>query len=136
VKDSAKIRGKRVLVIEDGPTLTHGEMKYGAGVMAAEKYGAAELVDPREWAVGTIADTFRKYPDIGTLLPAMGYSPKQMKDLEATINKVPCDLIVIATPIDLGRIVTFKKPTVRVGYELQEIGSPDLEDILKKKFKK
>jgi predicted GTPase len=136
VKDGEKIRGKRVLVIEDGPTLTHGEMQYGAGVMAAEKYGASELVDPRQYAVGTIAETFKKYPDIGTLLPAMGYGAKQMKDLEATINKVPCDLIIIATPIDLGRIVKFKKPTVRVGYELQEIGKPTLEDILKKKFKK
>ncbi len=136
VKDGEKIRGKRVLVIEDGPTLTHGEMKYGAGVMAAQKYGASELVDPRPWAVGTIAETFQKYPDIGVLLPAMGYGAKQMKDLEATINKVDCDLIVIATPIDLGRIVKFKKPTVRVGYELQEIGTPNLEDILKKKFKK
>lgn len=136
VKDGEKIRGKRVLVIEDGPTLTHGEMQYGAGVMAAEKYGAAELVDPRQYAVGTIAETFKKYPDIGVLLPAMGYGAKQMKDLEATINKVPCDLIIIATPIDLGRIVKFKKPTVRVGYELQEIGKPTLEDILKKKFKK
>jgi len=136
VKDSEKIRGKRVLVIEDGPTLTHGEMQYGAGVMAAEKFGAGELVDPREYAVGTIAETFQKYPDIGVLLPAMGYGAKQMKDLEATINKVPCDLIIIATPIDLGRIVKFKKPTVRVGYDLQEIGRPTLEDILKKKFKK
>jgi predicted GTPase len=104
--------------------------------MAAQKYGAAELVDPRPWAVGTIAETFRKYPGIGTLLPAMGYGAKQMKDLEATINKVDCDLIVIATPIDLGRIVKFKKPTVRVGYELQEIGTPNLEQILAKKFKK
>ena len=136
VKDGEKIRGKRVLVIEDGPTLTHGEMKYGAGIMAAQKYGAAELVDPRPWAVGTIAETYRKYPGIGVLLPAMGYGAKQMKDLEATINKVDCDLIVIATPIDLGRIVKFKKPTVRVGYELQEIGTPNLQDILAKKFKK
>ena len=136
VKDGEKIRGKRVLVIEDGPTLTHGEMQYGAGVMAAEKFGAAELVDPREWAVGSIAETFKKYPDIGILLPAMGYGAKQMKDLEATINKVDCDLIIIATPIDLGRIVKFKKPTVRVGYELQEIGRPNLEEILQKKFKK
>jgi len=136
VKDGEKIRGKRVLVIEDGPTLTHGEMQYGAGVMAAEKFGAGELVDPREYAVGTIAETFEKYPDIGVLLPAMGYGAKQIKDLEATINKVPCDLIIIATPIDLGRIVKFKKPTVRVGYDLQEIGQPTLEYILKKKFKK
>ncbi|HSQ34392.1 MAG TPA: cyclic 2,3-diphosphoglycerate synthase [Candidatus Binatia bacterium] len=136
VKDGEKIRGKKVLVIEDGPTLTHGEMQYGAGVMAAEKFGAGELVDPREYAVGTIAETFKKYPDIGILLPAMGYGAKQMKDLEATINKVDCDLIIIATPIDLGRIIKFKKPTIRVGYELQEIGQPTLEEILKKKFKK
>lgn len=136
VKDGDKIRGKRVLVIEDGPTLTHGGMRYGAGIMAAQKYGASELVDPRPWAVGTIADTFKKYPDIGMLLPAMGYGAKQMKDLETTINKVDCDLIIIGTPIDLGRIVKFKKPTVRVGYELQEIGTPNLEEILKKKFKK
>jgi predicted GTPase len=136
VKDGEKIRGKKVLVIEDGPTLTHGEMQYGAGVMAAEKFGAGELVDPREYAVGTIAETFKKYPDIGILLPAMGYGAKQIKDLEATINKVDCDLIIIATPIDLGRIIKFKKPTVRVGYDLQEIGHPNLEEILKKKFKK
>ncbi len=136
VEGSEKIRGKRVLVVEDGPTLTHGEMGYGAGVMAAYKYGAAELVDPREWAVGTIAETFKKYPEIGTLLPAMGYGEQQMKDLEATINKVDADLIIIATPIDLARIVKFKKPTVCVSYELQEIGTPTLQEILSKKFKK
>lgn len=133
-----EIRGKRVLVVEDGPTLTHGEMKYGAGVMAAFKFGAAELVDPRPYAVGTIADTFKKYPGIGVLLPAMGYGEQQMKDLEATIQKTECDLVIIATPIDLGRIVDFKKPTVRISYELGEIGSPNLSDILKNhpKFKK
>ncbi len=136
VNDWEKIRGKKVLVIEDGPTLTHGEMQYGAGVMAAEKYGAEELVDPREYAVGTIAETFEKYPDIGILLPAMGYGAKQIKDLEQTVNKVKCDLVIIATPIDLTRIIKINKPTVRVGYELQEIGSPNLEEILKKKFKK
>jgi len=136
VEGGEKIRGKRVLVVEDGPTLTHGEMKYGAGVMAAYKYGAKELVDPREYAVGTIVDTFKKYPEIGVLLPAMGYGEKQMKDLEATINKVDADLVIIATPIDLGRIVKFNKPTVRVTYELEEIGTPKLEDILKEKFKK
>lgn len=136
VDGADQIRGKRVLVVEDGPTLTHGEMGYGAGVMAAYKYGAAELIDPREWAVGTIAQTFEKYPEIGTLLPAMGYGEQQMKDLEATINKVDCDVIIIATPIDLGRIVKFNKPTVKVGYELQEIGTPTLQDILSKKFKK
>jgi len=132
------IRGKRVLVVEDGPTLTHGEMKYGAGVMAAFKFGAAELVDPRPYAVGTIADTYKKYPGIGVLLPAMGYGEQQMKDLEATIQKTECDLVIIATPIDLGRIVDFKKPTVRISYELGEIGTPNLSDVLKNhpKFKK
>ncbi|MGE5341111.1 MAG: cyclic 2,3-diphosphoglycerate synthase [Candidatus Omnitrophota bacterium] len=136
VKNFEQIRGKRVLVIEDGPTLTHGEMEYGAGVMAAYRYGAAELVDPREFAVGTIAETYQKYPDIGILLPAMGYGEQQMKDLEATINQVDADLVIIATPIDLGRIVKFNKPTVRVTYELQEIGTPTLKDILEAKFKK
>lgn len=136
VENNDQIRGKRVLVIEDGPTLTHGEMEYGAGVMAAYRYGAAELVDPREWAVGTIAETFEKYPEIGTLLPAMGYGEQQMKDLETTIHNVDADLVIVATPIDLGRIVDFKKPTVRVTYELQEIGTPTLKDILEKKFKK
>lgn len=136
VENGKKIKGKRVLVVEDGPTLTHGEMEYGAGVMAAYKYGAADLVDPREWAVGTIAETFEKYPDIGVLLPAMGYGEQQMKDLEATINKVDADLVIIATPIDLARIVKFKKPTVRVSYELQEIGTPTLQEILAEKFKK
>jgi predicted GTPase len=136
VEGSEKIRGKRVLVIEDGPTLTHGEMEYGAGVMAAFRYGAAELIDPRDVAVGTIAETYEKYPEIGTLLPAMGYGDQQMKDLEATIHKVDADLVIVATPIDLGRIVDFKKPTVRVTYELQEIGTPSLKDILNEKFKK
>jgi predicted GTPase len=131
VEDGEQIRGKKVLVVEDGPTLTHGGMKYGAGVMAAMKYGAGELVDPRPYAVGSIAETFEKYPEIGILLPAMGYGTQQMKDLEATINKVEADLVVIGTPIDLGRIVNFKKPTVRVTYELEEIGTPTLTDILK-----
>ncbi|MFO7896417.1 MAG: cyclic 2,3-diphosphoglycerate synthase [Candidatus Cloacimonadales bacterium] len=125
------IAGARVLVVEDGPTLTHGEMQYGAGVVAAEKYGALELVDPREQAVGTIADTFEKYPDIGILLPAMGYGDQQIKDLEETINKTDCDVVVIGTPIDLRRIVNIKHPAVQVGYELQEIGTPTLADILK-----
>ncbi|MCP4156427.1 MAG: GTPase [bacterium] len=136
IEGGEAIRDKRVLVIEDGPTLTHGEMEYGAGVMAAYRYGAAELVDPREWAVGTLAETFEKYPEVGTLLPAMGYGEQQMKDLEETINKVDCDLVIIATPIDLSRIVNFKKPTVKVSYELQEIGTPTLKEILEKKFKK
>lgn len=124
------IRGKRVLVIEDGPTCTHGEMKYGAGVVAAKKYGAAEMVDPRPYAVGSIADTFKTYPEIGTLLPAMGYGDKQMKDLEATITKAKVDSVIIATPIDLGRVIKITKPHVRVQYELQEIGTPTLVDAL------
>ena len=136
VDGGEKITGKRVLVIEDGPTLTHGGMTYGAGVMAAYRYGAAELVDPRDCAVGTIADTFRKYPEIGALLPAMGYGDRQIADLQATINRADADLVVIATPINLARLVTFKKPTVRVRYELQEIGMPDLEEVLKAKFAK
>jgi predicted GTPase len=131
VEEADKIRGKRVLVIEDGPTLTHGEMKYGAGVMAAQKYGAASLVDPRTFTVGTISETFKKYPEIGTLLPAMGYGDQQVKDLETTINKTDCDLVIIATPIDLRRLVKFNKPTVMVSYELEEIGTPKLADVLK-----
>lgn len=135
VNGGEKIRGKRVLVIEDGPTMTHGEMEYGAGVMAAYKYGAAELVDPRDYSVGTIRETYEKYPEIGTLLPAIGYSEHQIKDLQATINEVDADLVIIATPIDLARIVDFKKPTVRVTYELEEIGTPTLKEVLTKKFK-
>ena len=132
VEHAEKIRGKRVLVIEDGPTLTHGEMQYGAGVVAARKFGAAELVDPRPYTVGTITETYEKYPKIGTLLPAMGYGEKQVRDLQATINKVPCDLVLVATPIDLRRLVKIKKPALRVGYDLQEIGRPSLEDALAK----
>jgi predicted GTPase len=130
VERNELIAGKKVLVIEDGPTLTHGEMRIGAGTVAAERYGAAELVDPRPYAVGTIKKTFETYPDIGVLLPAMGYGEKQIKDLETTINKVPCDLIVIGTPIDLKRIVKMKKRALRVSYDLQEIGKPDLKSIL------
>jgi len=125
------IKGKKVLVVEDGPTLTHGEMTYGAGVVAAEKFGAVELVDPREFAVGTIAETFEKYPEVGMLLPAMGYGDQQIKDLETTINATECDLIVIGTPIDLRRIVKINKPAVQVKYELQEIGRPTIADVLK-----
>jgi predicted GTPase len=136
VDDPSAMVGKNVLVVEDGPTLTHGEMTYGAGVVAAQKYGCAELVDPRPYTVGTIKDTFEKYPDIGVLLPAMGYSGKQVKDLEKTINATKCDLVVIGTPIDLRRVVKIKKPTVRVTYSLQEIGHPNLEDLLSVKFKK
>ncbi|MFP4023460.1 MAG: cyclic 2,3-diphosphoglycerate synthase [Thiohalospira sp.] len=134
------VRGKKVLVVEDGPTLTHGEMKIGAGTVAANKYGATELVDPREFAVGKLAETFKIYPNIGTLLPAMGYGEQQIKDLEATIDKTPCDVVVIATPIDLTRIVKINKPTVKIGYDLQEIGQPDLAQavndfIVKKNLK-
>ena len=124
------IKGKKVLVVEDGPTLTHGEMKIGAGVVAAKKFGAAELVDPRPFTVGKLADTFRIYPNIGSLLPAMGYGEQQLKDLEATINKTDCEAVVIGTPIDLNRVVKINKPNTRVYYDLQEIGNPDLNEIL------
>ncbi len=136
VDDESVIRGKKVLVIEDGPTLTHGEMKIGAGVVAAQKYGAAEMVDPRPYVVGKLAETFSIYPNIGTLLPAMGYGVQQIKDLEATINKVQCDSVLIATPIDLNRLIKIKKPNTRVYYDLQEIGKPDLTMILSDFLKK
>ena len=124
------IRGKRVLVVEDGPTLTHGEMEYGAGVIAADKFGAAELVDPRPYTVGSITKTFEKYPGIGTLLPAMGYGDQQIKELEETINNTDCDLVIIGTPIDLRKIININKPALRVYYELEEIGKPDLQEVL------
>ncbi len=124
------IRDKRVLVVEDGPTLTHGEMEYGAGVIAAEKFGAAELVDPRPYTVGSITKTFEKYPGIGTLLPAMGYGDQQIKELEKTINNTDCDLVIIGTPIDLRKLITINKPALRVYYELEEIGKPDLQEVL------
>ncbi len=127
VDDPARINGKRVLVVEDGPTLTHGEMQYGAGVVAAQRNGAREIVDPRAWTVGTIAETYRKYPRIGALLPAMGYGDRQIRDLEQTINRVDCDLVLIATPIDLGRILKMDKPSMRVRYELQEVEPGGLE---------
>jgi predicted GTPase len=130
VDDAKIISGKKVLVVEDGPTLTHGEMKYGAGIIAAERYGASELVDPRPFLKGSIIDTFRKYPNIGTLLPAMGYGEEQMRDLEATINACDCEAVIIGTPIDLRRIITIKKPSVRVYYDLEEIGHPTLEEAL------
>ncbi|MBA7571900.1 Cyclic 2,3-diphosphoglycerate synthetase [subsurface metagenome] len=129
------IRGKRVLVVEDGPTLTHGEMKYGAGVVAAQKYGAKEIVDPRPYAIGTIKDTYTKYPGIGTLLPAMGYGEKQIQELEDTINAVDCDIVIIGTPIDLSRIIKINKKSIRVKYELQEIGKPNLYEVLSQKIK-
>jgi len=124
------IRGKRVLVIEDGPTLTHGDMKIGAGIVAARRFGAAEIIDPRPYAVGKLAETYRIYPNIGTLLPAMGYGEQQMKDLAATIERSECDSVIVATPIDLGRVIKINKPYTRVEYALQEIGRPTMEDIL------
>ncbi|HOW17144.1 MAG TPA: GTPase, partial [bacterium] len=133
VKGGEAIRGKRVLVVEDGPTLTHGEMQYGAGFVAAQKFGAAEIVDPRPFVVGEIDQTFKKYPNIGPILPAMGYGKKQIKDLEKTIAKAKVDFVIIATPIDLGRLIKIKKPNLRVGYELQEIGQPCLKSVLKQK---
>ncbi len=132
VEDYHLIKGKRVLAVEDGPTLTHGEMTYGAAIVAAEKFGSAELVDPRPYTVGTITATYEKYPDIGTLLPAMGYGDQQVKDLEETINRTDCDVVIIGTPIDLRKLININKPAVRVTYELQEIGKPDLTDALKK----
>ncbi len=134
VDDPEAIRGKRVLVVEDGPTLTHGEMAYGAGWVAAKRFGAGEIVDPRPFAVGSIHDTYVKYPNTGAILPAMGYGDQMVKDLEETINNADVDLVVSATPIDLTRIIKVNKPMQRVRYELQEIGKPDLEDVLKKKF--
>lgn len=131
-----EIRGKRVLVIEDGPTLTHGEMAYGAGWVAARRFGAAEIVDPRPFAVGSIAATYQKYTTTGPILPAMGYGEEQMRDLEQTINNSDVDLVISATPIDLNRVIKIRKPMQRVRYELQEIGQPTLEDILKAKFLK
>lgn len=131
VEDPSVIEGKRVLVVEDGPTLTHGGMKYGAGIVAAEQHGAAELIDPRPFAVGSIAETFEKYPEIGILLPAMGYGAEQMKDLEETIAASGADGIVIGTPIDLRRVITIDQPSTRVRYDLEVIGTPDLAEILK-----
>lgn len=127
------IKGKRVLVVEDGPTLTHGEMTYGAGVVAAEIYGASELVDPRPYTVASITATYEKYPNIGILLPAMGYGEQQLKDLETTINNTGCDAVIIGTPIDLGRYIKINKPYTRVRYELQEIGANTVESVLKEK---
>jgi predicted GTPase len=130
VENPEIIRGKRVLVIEDGPTLTHGEMKIGAGTVAARRFGAAELVDAKPYAVGKLAETYRIYPNIGKLLPAMGYGEKQVADLEATIEATDCDSVLVATPIDLKRIIKISKPSTRVEYSLQEIGHPDMEDVL------
>jgi predicted GTPase len=129
-EDPDRIRGKRVLVVEDGPTLTHGEMQYGAGVIAARRFGAASLADPRPYLAGTLKETFEKYPNIGTLLPAMGYSPQQIKDLETTINDCPCDLVVLATPVDLLHLMTIDKPTIRIRYEYKDNSRPTLEELL------
>ncbi len=134
VEDPAAIQGRRVLVIEDGPTLTHGEMAYGAAWVAARRFGAAEIVDPRPYAVGSIAEAYRKYPTTGDVLPAMGYGEAQIRELEQTIRNAPVDLVLIGTPIDLRRVLTLDKPAQRVRYELQEIGQPTLADILKQKF--
>jgi predicted GTPase len=135
VENPGIIKGKRVLVVEDGPTLTHGGMKYGAGTIGAKKAGAMEIVDPRPYAVGTITETFKKYPDTGPLLPAMGYSEKQVSDLEETINNTDCDAVVIGTPIDLNRVVNIKKPSTRVRYEIKEIGEVNLEQVIDDFFK-
>ena len=134
VDDPASIRGKRVLVVEDGPTLTHGGMSYGAGVVAARRFGAAEIIDPRPWAVDSIAATYEKYPTTGPVLPAMGYGDAQIRDLEATINRVPCDLVIIGTPIDLSKVADIEHPHQRVRYELQCIGQPTLAEILEERF--
>ncbi|NOR89949.1 MAG: GTPase [Anaerolineales bacterium] len=136
VEDPTAIAGASVLVVEDGPTLTHGEMTFGAGTVAAERFGAAEIIDPRPYAVRSIKETFEKYPDIGVLLPAMGYGEEQVKDLEKTIASTPAELVIVGTPIDLKRVIKIKQPSQRVRYELQEIGQPTLADILDRKFKK
>ncbi|MCH7585082.1 MAG: GTPase [Acidobacteria bacterium] len=130
LEDPDIVRGKRVLVVEDGPTLTHGGMTIGAGVVAAMQHGAAAFVDPRPYLVGSIVETFEKYPDIGTVLPAMGYGADQIKDLQATINATDCDVVVIGTPIDLTRVLEIEKPHTRVTYDLDEIGHPDMDDVL------
>jgi predicted GTPase len=131
VEDGSQVRGKRVLVIEDGPTLTHGEMPYGAGWVAARRYGAAEIVDPRPYAVGSIKSTYEKYPTTGDVLPAMGYGEEQTNELAQTIENTPADMVLIASPIDLRRLIEIKKPAQRVRYELQEVGEPTLKDVLK-----
>jgi predicted GTPase len=130
VDDPKAVQGKKVLVVEDGPTLTHGEMSFGAGQVAAEKYGAKEVVDPRPHAVGSIKATYEKYAHLQKLLPAVGYYPAQIRDLEASINAVPCDVVLAATPIDLARLIHVNKPVVRVTYELEDIGAPTLQELL------
>ncbi len=130
VTDPKSVKGKRVLLVEDGPTLTHGEMSFGAGQVAAEKYGAKEIVDPRPFAVGSIKATYEKYSHLQKLLPAVGYYPAQIRDLEASINAVPCDVVLAATPIDLARLIHVNKPVVRVTYELEDVGAPTLKELL------
>ncbi len=132
VQNGGEITGKRVLVIEDGPTVTHGGMAFGAGIVAASKYGAAEVIDPRPFAVGTIKKAFEKYRHLDKVLPALGYGETQIKELAETIDRIDCDLIISATPIDLNRLIKTRQPMLPVGYELEEIGSPTLEDVLKK----
>ena len=130
VDNAEVIKGKRVLVVEDGPTLTHGEMKIGAGVVAAHRFGAAEIVNARDYAVGKLQETYETYPNIGLVLPAMGYGEQQINDLAATIDNADCDSVIVATPIDLGRIIKMNKPNTRVAYELQEIGAPTMDDVI------
>jgi predicted GTPase len=132
--DPEAIRGRRVLVVEDGPTLTHGEMAYGAGWVAAKRFGAQEIIDPRPFAIGTIAATYAKYPTTGAVLPAMGYGEKQVRELEQTINNSGAELVIIGTPIDLARLLDLNKPTQRVRYELREIGEPTLANLLSQRF--
>ena len=132
VENPDAIKGKRVLVVEDGPTLTHGGMKFGAGYLAAKKYGAKEIIDPRPYAVGSIKETYKKYPHLDLILPAMGYGKQQIKELEETINNADADLVIIGTPIDLRRLIKINKPADRVRYELKEMGPTTLEDIIKK----
>ena len=134
VENPELIKGKRVLVIEDGPTLTHGEMPYGIGAIAAEKLGASEIIDPRPYAVGSITDAYKKYTHLGPILPALGYGEHQIRELEETINKAPCEVVVVGTPIDLRKLIKINKPAVYVRYELQEVGSPNLKEILEERF--
>jgi len=129
-----EIKGKKVLVVEDGPTLTHGEMAYGAGVIAARRFGASALVDPRPYLVGSIKETFESYPGIGTVLPAMGYGRQQMKDLEETINKTACELVLLATPVDLTRLITINKPSIRIRYGYQDNSTPTLAEVIKEQL--
>jgi predicted GTPase len=130
--DGDRIAGKRVLVVEDGPTLTHGGMSVGAGVEAAKQYGAKEIIDPRPYAQGRLAETFKSFPHLGPILPALGYYPEQLQDLEATINAVPADIVVSATPFSIGRLIKIAKPLVEVGYELAERGEPRLSDVVRR----